>query len=91
MMVLEDLNYKELRLIGAMIPNALTFPIMKKVIKDIMLSYDLGEEDAATAFFIAQECEKHYKDIDKIITRRTKDLIEERDKQHRKLVQFKDY
>lgn len=77
-MIFEDLTEEDLRVIGVMIPTALTFSSMKKVISDIELSYCLGEIDAATAFFIAQECSKHYKDIDKVVKRRTEDLLKER-------------
>lgn len=79
-MIFEDLTEKDFRLIGAMIPTALTFPNMKKALIRIKDKYNLNDEDAGTAFFIAQECAKHYKDIDNVIRRRTKDLLEERDR-----------
>ena len=79
-MIFEDLTEKDFRLIGEMIPAALTFPDMKESLISIKDKYDLNDEDAVTAFFIAQECKKHYKDIDNVISRRTKGLLKERDK-----------
>jgi hypothetical protein len=78
--VFEDLTDNDFRAIINIIPTALTLPDIKDALAKVRNFFLLNELDAITAILIAQESANHYKAIDRIISYRVEDLLNERSK-----------